>query len=63
MSEKKGVQMKIYNYKFLIDFCKKNKVTLMDDYSLGKLNKYYKIKSKFLNCDDGICDKSFYNLL
>lgn len=54
MFEKKGVQMKRYNYEFLIDFCEKNKVTLMGDYLLEKLNGDYKIKSKCLNCDDDI---------
>lgn len=63
MFEKKGVQMKRYNYEFLIDFCEKNKITLLEDYLLEKLNKDYKIKSKCLNCDDGICHKSFYNFI
>lgn len=59
MFEKKGVIMKRYDYNFLEDFCKKNNVILLDDYSTIRLNKNYKIKSKRLNCEDGICEKYF----
>ena len=61
MFEKKGIVMKRYNYDFLEDFCKKNNIILLNDYSTTKLNKDYKIKSKCLKCKDGICEKPFSN--
>jgi hypothetical protein len=59
MFEKKGVVMKRYKYDNLLDFCKKNNIVLLNDFSVIKLNKNTRIKSKCLNCTDGICEKSF----
>ena len=63
MFEKKGVVMKRYNFEFLEDYCKKNNIILLNDYSTTKLNKDCKIKSKCLKCEDGICEKSFHNFI
>lgn len=52
-------QKKLYNYNYLSEYCKENKIILNKDYTLERVNRDTIILAKCIYCDNDMKDKSF----
>jgi len=61
--ECQNINVQIYDYHFLMSFCKEHEITLLKDYKNEKITRNTVIHAKCTFCDEQMISKTFQNLV